>query len=163
MPQLKNLIGQCFGRWTVIEFVEWRKHHPFYKVQCTCGTQKVVDGYNLQNGGTKSCGCLKTDMLKLRTGINNPLWKGGKRINKNGYVDVLLTAGSDKYVSEHRVVMETHLGRPLFPDETVHHRNGIRHDNRIENLELKASSHGKGQTIPDLISWAKEILQRYEK
>lgn len=66
------------------------------------------------------------------------------------------------YVFEHRVVMSGVLGRPLFPDETVHHRNGVRDDNRPDNLELWTSRHPKGQSVKEVVAWAREILERYE-
>jgi hypothetical protein len=64
-------------------------------------------------------------------------------------------------MSEHRLVMEAVLGRELAPDETVHHRNGVRDDNRPANLELWASSHPAGQRVVDLVAWARDLLARY--
>lgn len=62
---------------------------------------------------------------------------------------------------EHRVVMEQALGRPLLPHEDVHHVNGVRSDNRLENLELWSHSQPRGQRTEDKVSWAVEILEAY--
>jgi hypothetical protein len=65
-------------------------------------------------------------------------------------------------IMQHIVIMTEHLGRPLFGDETVHHKNGVRNDNRWENLELWSSSHPSGQRVSDKVAWAHKILERYE-
>lgn len=76
-------------------------------------------------------------------------WRGG-RVKKFGYILIKNSdhphADKNGYVREHRLVMEGYLGRHLYPWEVVHHRNGIRDDNRIENLEL-ISAHGRHNKI----------------
>lgn len=84
----------------------------------------------------------------------SPGFSGGRRLNKDGYVLALSTAADARafpsmamksgYTLKHRMVMAKWLGRGLFRWETVHHRNGKRDDNRIENLELRNGPHGPG-------------------
>ena len=71
-----------------------------------------------------------------------------------------LTGGAAQVV-EHRLVMAVRLGRALHPDESVHHRNGDRLDNRAENLELWSRWQPRGQRVVDKVEWAVELLRRY--
>lgn len=90
--------------------------------------------------------------------------RNGGRVRSNGYV-LLYTPGHPRarrnYVSEHTLVMEELLGRYLLPNENVHHRNGIRSDNRRENLELWTHMQPTGERVEDLVSFARSILEVY--
>jgi hypothetical protein len=71
-------------------------------------------------------------------------------------------AGPNGYVFEHILVIESVLGRQLWPDENVHHRNGVRDDNRPENLELWIRPQPPGIRVEDAVRWARTILARYD-
>lgn len=87
-------------------------------------------------------------------GENNPMWTGGKKLGKGGYVLVWTPthphANSQGYVSEHRLVVESHIGRILDPNEIVHHINKDRQDNRIENLQLLESNSAHAKLESDM-------------
>jgi hypothetical protein len=95
----------------------------------------------------------------------NGHWKGGRGYHTGGYVIIRdkshPRAGRSGYVFEHILVMERTLGRHLFPDETIHHLNGVKDDNRPENLELWVRPQPSGIRATDAVAWAKEILRRY--
>lgn len=95
-----------------------------------------------------------------KRGTLSPRWKGGKKTRQDGYVLVVAppdhpypsdsSHDSIKYILEHRLVMERHLGRYLLPDEVVHHIDENQSNNAIENLQLFSNSgehrriaHGK--------------------
>ena len=123
--------------------------------RCDCGQEKVVGTQNLVRS-TRSCGC-----GAWKVGPEHHLWKGGT-FNKDGYVVVRGKRGETKQRFQHRVVMEEHIGRPLLLVETVHHINGDRANNCIENLELWSGSQPRGQRVADKVAWAKEILALYQ-
>ncbi len=111
----------------------------------------------------------RADKVRLRLGLPldypqvNESGKGFKR--KEGYIYFLKkghpNAAKSGYIAEHVFIMSQHLGRSLDEKETVHHKNGIRDDNRIKNLELWSNSHPYGQRVEDKLEWCKEFLDLY--
>jgi len=97
--------------------------------------------------------------------VNPPTWPHAPHYSKSGYIydyapghpslaNIKQRSRSDYMrVLAHRLVMERHLGRYLFPNESVHHKNGDKHDNRIDNLELWVGVQPGGQRVADLIDY----------
>lgn len=112
---------------------------------CLCGCGQKTPIAKLSN---KRRGQVKDRPIKYvhghhrrgRTGQNAPGWKGGRISDGRGYVKILIPdhpeADRDGYVREHRYVWEIANARRLNPGEVVHHINGIKNDNRIENLVM---------------------------
>ena len=165
MLSKKDLTGQKFGRLKAIKESGGQGGRVYWECQCDCGKIKSIYIRNLIQGFTKSYGCLLAEIKKEWRGPKHGRWKGGRTV-ANGYVSLLMRGHPDAYpngyVLEHRFIMGNSLSRLLGKDETVHHKNGIKTDNRIENLELRLKKmHSPGQSIQDLIPYWKEMLKRY--
>jgi hypothetical protein len=121
------------------EIVSGRKEFVIDKICSDCGDKKPFRVRSIR------------ETLRLKGKIQSKCtecFRNGRYINNGGYV-MVLSLGHPKaqksgYVPEHRLVIEEWLGRFLSDSETVHHKNGIRDDNRLENLQLRQGSHGQG-------------------
>jgi hypothetical protein len=161
-----SIEGEKFGILTAVERVYNPKNNSYsdWKCVCECGNIAIVSTGTLRAGKQKSCGCGNYNRKKHR-GQEHYNWKGGKHKTPQGYIKrQYLDPKSGKRISvfEHRMVMSELIGRELTQDENVHHINGIRDDNRVENLELWNTSQPMGQRVEDKINFAIEILMKYK-
>jgi hypothetical protein len=134
-PRKKNgLASTCKDCWTTRR----KQNYHLRKDTCTCGTPKLKT--------SSQCSACRVP--------SEPSWY----VSKDGY---LVANWRKRTVSQHRWMMEQYLGRPLTEHESVHHKNGIRNDNRIENLELWSRWQPRGQRVEDKIEYAETILRTY--
>lgn len=91
----------------------------------------------------------RLNSIKAHKGVKSFNWKGGKHKDRLGYIQVWMpkhpNAKMAGYIHEHRLIMSNYLERPLKSNEFVHHKNGIKDDNRIENLELLTHNVHRGK------------------
>jgi hypothetical protein len=139
------------------------RYHPQIRTCTVCGKEFVFRWQGRpQHKGlycSRACSSIgRKGQVPDQLGEKHWNWKGGRVEWPGGYTAVRIEG---KYVLEHRHVMSQVLGRELLPEETVHHINGDKADNRAENLQLWSSRHPKGQRVADLVAFAREVLALY--
>lgn len=127
-------------------------HNKMAWLPCSnCGKERWV---MLYRGEPEFLVCRKCGRSAVdQSSTKNPNWKGGRITTGGGYIAIKLSkqdpfigmATKVRYVLEHRLVMAKHLRRALLKTEIVHHRNGIKDDNRIENLEILTQKPHNGK------------------
>lgn len=135
------------------------------KANALCASCRGIRGNGSQNfkfwnesKHRDDCRCWRCH-TSFQTGEKNHSWKGGRTVS-GGYIAIRIyqddpmfeMTDSDGRVFEHRLVMARKLGRPLKRGETVHHKDGNRKNNNIENLELWFTNHSHGVRISDVIN-----------
>lgn len=123
------------GRWLLRRNARRNTNNMYHEFRCPHGRKRFLLHANVKHGLSKSCGHWGECFLERAY------------INSDGYIIVTV---DHKQLSLHRYVMEKKLGRKLRQDETVHHKNGNRQDNRPRNLELWSKNHGAGARVVDL-------------
>jgi len=148
-------IGERYASLSVIKRVENSKRNKAqWLCKCDCGNNRICETSPVLAGKIKSCGCVN--------GTKKPKANGYYR---RGYKFLKMrehpNADSWGFVAEHVKVMSDTLGRKIRKHEVIHHKNGIKTDNRIENLELWTVLHPRGQRVSDMIEFCKKYIGEY--
>lgn len=152
-----------------------RHGDPLYKRQRVSDLCCTVDGCNKKQAGKGLCGYHwarnnrnghPTRETEFEARIAEKREAGF--VDSNGYRLVWAPGHNaasrygGNWAPEHRKIMSDVLNRPLTDKENVHHINGVKTDNRLENLELWVSSQPSGQRPHELVAWAKGIIKEYD-
>jgi hypothetical protein len=163
---------------------KYQEPNPSGLCLCGCGKKTLISPRSSKRDNTVK-GCPVSFVTGHGTRFHGKNKGGlgkygfGRYINNYGYIFVRYNTLNKKEqkmfqnmktifagfeaISEHRLVMAKKMKRSLENFENVHHKNGNKKDNQIENLELWVTMQPKGQRPQDLIAYAKEILKRYDK
>ncbi len=113
---------------------DFKKLNSINKEYICSGCSRIFFGYRHNKTHLKFCSqdCSK----KFMRGEQSPFFSNGATVTSGGYRAILV---GEKYILEHRLIMEEHLGRKLERDEHIHHKDGDKLNNKLENLELMST------------------------
>jgi len=155
----QDITGEVFNDLTVLglsgrSIINGKGRH-LWKCKCVCGNIRKATTTSLRTGAVKRCRACK----KVLSGSV----MGNRIKDANGYVLITCrchpNATKQGYVREHVYVMSRYLNRKLEKGEEVHHKNGIKDDNKLENLELWRSNHPSGQRVSDMVEFCYDYLK----
>lgn len=165
LPSVCNQCGKVeilLGKKRICQKCTHKNYYVIHREEVSCKTSK----YQREKVRIKRGLPLDHPRLIAEFGTGYLSKRDGYRyLNKIGHPNAKQSINDIKNkrarIAEHVFVMSEYLKRPLTKNERVHHKNGIRDDNRIENLELWDTSHPSGQRVDDKIKWCKSFLKKY--
>lgn len=152
----KHLVGTKIGKLTILE-EKLKKNKLFCLCRCDCGNKDwVIKASLVRKNHVKICKYCYIPRPRKKVRV----------IDNDGYVVLNMpfhpNSNKNGRLKEHVYIMSQYLGRPLRKEEFVHHRNSIRSDNRIENLELWTRHHPNGCRADDLYNFCLEYISKYK-